>query len=107
MRRFSAAVLVALLAMPVAAQERPLPQLDRVIDRQFQVFLPIHACSVPGHVTGLAKVYELIAGAEFLPGDCPSLWRQESQKESVDLIGMTIREALNKLIALDPRYRWV
>jgi hypothetical protein len=107
MRFLLPGVLLGLfVTAPVHAQDARVPPLQRVIDANFRVSLPVHFCAAPSTVLGLAKYFEFPAGAEFIPGACH--WEREGPgKDHVFLQGMTVEEALNKLVELDGRYRWV
>jgi len=108
MRRLLMGVVVTLLSCAAAAQDAPVPPLDRLIDIDYSIRLPVHECTVPGAVAGLARQLHLRAGVEYLPVDCQLHWRNGTrQVESVNLRGLTIGDALRTLSALDPRYRWV
>jgi hypothetical protein len=98
---------LALLGTPAAAQEAPVPPLDRSIDLPIEVRLPVHHCSVPGALVAMSRLTKLTAGVEFLPSDCRPEWaREERPASSVQLQGLTVKQALDRLVELDPRYRW-
>jgi hypothetical protein len=100
------AVLV-LLCWPVsAAQNNAIPSLQRIIDKPFAVAAKATPCGSPtASVWLIAAKTGVLAGAESLPGPCvhedeyPNL-------ETVELRGMTVEAALNKLVEIDPRYQW-
>jgi len=99
---------VLLLAPGLRAQASAVPPLLRIVDSNLQVGLPIHFCSVPTTVVGLAKRFNLVAGIEFTPGECSAKWaKQRPAGEEVNLLGLTVEEALDKLVEIDRRYRWV
>jgi hypothetical protein len=84
------------------------PPLQRVINFSFDMRLPLTFCDVPAAVAGLAKKLEFVAGIEYLAGDCQEAWRNEKRSNDAEpLAGLTVEAALNKLVELDPRYRWV
>lgn len=109
MRRLVLGVVLALLSCDAAAaQNATVPPLERLIDSDYSLRLPVHECTVPSAVAGLARRLHLRAGVEYLPVDCQQLWQHAPRNgESVNLRGLTIEVALRKLSALDPRYRWV
>lgn len=109
MRRLVMGVVLILLSCVVtAAQDATVPPLERLIDIDYSLRLPVHECTVPGAVAGLARRFHFPAGVEYLPVDCQVHWRQTARNgESVNLRGLTIGEALRKLSALDPRYRLI
>lgn len=83
------------------------PLMERVIEADLKVRLPPAPCDVAARVQGIARAVGAPSGAEFLPGSCEyeHLTYDESQ-EPVALRGLTVEEALNRLIEIDPRYRW-
>ena len=108
MRRLVLGVAFTLLSCAAAAQDAAVPPLERLIDTDYSLRLPVHECTVPGAVAGLARRFHFRAGVEYLPVDCQPYHQNAARsKESVNLRGLTIRAALEKLSALDPRYRWV
>ncbi len=109
MRRLVLGVVLSLLSCAsAAAQNATVPPLERLIHIDYSLRLPVHDCTVPSAVASLARRFHFPAGVEYLPVDCQLFWRHTaSNGESVNLRGLTIGEALRKLSALDPRYRWV
>jgi hypothetical protein len=81
--------------------------LQRIVDNDFEVRLPLHACSVPATVGQIVKRHQVPAGIEYLPESCPPTTPRGASTPSVSLAGMTVAAALDKLMALDPRFRWV
>jgi hypothetical protein len=77
---------------------------QRVIDEVINVPIPVDSCTVPGRAMQVARTINQAAGTEFLPEAC-----EPSKKfsDQVSLNGLTAREALDKLVSLDPRYTWV
>jgi hypothetical protein len=107
MGRLLSGVLVILMSCaPAVAQDVPVPPLQRTIDTDLEVPLPIHACSVPDAVTGLARRLHFLAGVEYLPGACSRLYQPGRSPNRLNLRGLSLADALEKLVALDPRYRW-
>jgi hypothetical protein len=102
------AVFILLSCAAAAAQDAAVPPLERLIDTDYSVRLPVHPCTVPGTLAGLARRFHFRAGVEYLPVDCQPYRRHWARNgESTNLRGLTIGAALQKLSALDPRYRWV
>jgi hypothetical protein len=65
-------------------------------------------CEVPKAVMRIAKATEIPAGIEGLPDDCR--WQPEvsaPEQDKVHLTGKRVGEALNELVAADPRYAWI
>jgi len=81
--------------------------LQRIVDNDFEVRLPLHACSVPATVGQIVKRHQVPAGIEYLPESCPPTSPRGASTPSVSLAGMTVAAALDKLTELDPRFRWV
>jgi hypothetical protein len=81
--------------------------LQRIVDNDFEVPLPLHACSVPATVGKIVKRHQVPAGIEYLPESCPATTPRGAPTPAVSLAGMTVAAALDKLTALDPRFRWV
>jgi hypothetical protein len=101
-------VLLALgLATPVAAQDGAA-SLTRVIDFSMPVRVAVSDCTVPRTFAGLARRFELVAGVEYLRSPCAKIGgEQPSNGPFTDLRGLTLEEAFNTLLAMDPRYRIV
>src|SRR5688572_6012972 len=108
MRRLVLGVTFTLLSCAAAAQNAAVPPLERLIDIDYEIRLPPNDCAVPAMVAALARRYQFPAGVEYLPLDCSRIWRTAPRTgELLNLRGMTIRAALERLSALDPRYRWI
>lgn len=109
MRRLILGVALALLGFDSAAraQDRNVPPLERLIDVNYRIPVPAHECTVPSVVANLARQYHFNAGVEYLLVDCQLLVRQTRRDgEVINLYGLSIGDALNKLTTIDPRYRW-
>jgi hypothetical protein len=61
---------------------------------------------VPGVATRIARAIGEPAGVEFTPGSCV-ISRSGPPSEFVSLAGLTARDALDRAVELDPRYRWI
>lgn len=108
MRRLVMGVVVTLLSCAAAAQDAAVPPLERLIDIDYEIRVPVNDCAVPAMVAALARRYHFPAGVEYLAVDCSRIWRKAPRTgERLNLRGMTIRTALEKLSAIDPRYRWI
>jgi hypothetical protein len=96
------------LAVPAAAQDG-VPPLERLIDFRTRVPVAVTDCTVPSMTEYLARRFEQAAGVEFMLSDCAKLGGggRRAGGETVDLYGLTLQDALTKLLALDPRYRMV
>lgn len=65
-------------------------------------------CAVATAVAGLAHRYAFVAGIEYPRADCARLGEERPQGgESNNLRGLTVGQAIDKLVAMDPRYRVV
>jgi hypothetical protein len=62
---------------------------------------------VPGVAARVAQLVAIPAGIEQVAESCGNPRRPASDPESVTLTGLSAREALNKIVGLDPRYHWV
>jgi hypothetical protein len=102
MLRFSAGCIVALLSIVATASSRS----QQVVERDIWVLPPpLHPCVVPelaGHVFESGFVP---GGVEYLPGRCGEI-KATSTGERTNLRGLTVPEALNRLVQSDARYRW-
>jgi hypothetical protein len=96
-----------IIAVSIGAGGQPPALRDRIIDRHHTVSLPVHHCTVPSAVAYIARHFEVLAGIEYLPGDCSPAWADQPRPtDTVSLLGMSVAEALDTLVKLDPRYRW-
>jgi hypothetical protein len=79
---------------------------QQVVERDIWVPAPpLHPCVVPelaGHVFESGSVP---GGAEYLPGRCGGI-EAASTGERTNLRGLTVSEALSRLVEQDARYRW-
>ena len=101
------AVVAAHPDAPVAArqgQSSLMPPLERTIDRHVTVRVPFGSCDVPDTVAAIAKLAELPAGVERLPGDCVGAPDDHDYGNDVPLLGMTVGEAIATVAKIDPRY---
>jgi hypothetical protein len=92
---------------PVDEEEIAVDTLQRIVDNDFELLLPLNTCSVPAMVGKIVKRHEVPAGIEYLPERCPPTTPRGASTKSVALGGMTVAAALDKMTALDPRFRWV
>ena len=104
--RFLGGVLLALgWAAPAAAQP-PVSPLDRLVDVSIRLFTTLDDCTVPRTVFHLAHRFEIVAGIEYLQSPCAKFGsRRGPGGPFVDLYGLTVRDALAKVLAIDARYR--
>jgi hypothetical protein len=106
---FIGAVMAGLgLAAPLDAQNTSASPLERLIDSDFRVRSTITDCTVASAVVGLARRYQFVAGIEYPRTECARLGGERwSDGDSLNLRGVTVGDALKRLSALDPRYRWI
>ena len=107
---FIGAVMAVLgLAAPLYAQDAGVSPLERLIDSDFRVRSTITDCMVASTVFGLARRYQFLVGIEYPRSECARLGSEQGRTdgELLNFRGMTVGDALNKLSALDPRYRWI
>lgn len=76
-----------------------------VIDQDIWIPVsPLGHCVVPELASHVLKATLSPGGLEYLPGRCGK--QAPSMGERVSLRGLTAREALDRLVQLDARYRW-
>jgi len=108
--RLGLALAVALVAhvqpgLHAGAQPSPdVPPLERVIDRHVTVRVPFGSCDIPDTLAVIAKLAELPAGIEHLPGECVRVQDDNDYGNDVPLLGLTVREAVETIAKLDARY---
>jgi hypothetical protein len=78
----------------------------RVIEGDIWAPLPLEACDLPGLVHRIAMDVRQPAGIESSPGACPRIRNPKASNAQWRARGLTVRDALNQLIRLDPRYGW-
>lgn len=84
---------------------------SKVIESEVYYQRPSTPCEIPKSVIRIAKAVQVPLGVEQLPADCvaPPLTSNTvitPPRENVYLTGKTVGEALDELVAVDPRYRW-
>ena len=97
------------LAGPLYAQDAGMSPVERLIDIDFRISSTITDCTVASTVFALARRYQFPAGIEYPRSECARLGNEHGRTDG-DLLnfrGMTVGDALKKLTALDPRYRWI
>jgi hypothetical protein len=107
---FIGAVMAVLgLAAPLYAQDAGVSPLERLIDSDFRVGSTITDCTVVSTVFGLARRHHFLVGIEYPRSECARMGSEQGRTdgELLNFRGMTVGDALKKLSALDPRYRWL
>lgn len=92
-------IVAALSAIQVSAAA---PE-EQIISGDVRLALPVGTCTVPALVRRIAEDLKMPAGIEALPGPCVGPRRV---RDRVALTGMTLAEAMDKVIGEDPRYWW-
>jgi hypothetical protein len=101
MWRMVLGALFIALALPVSAQNRPT--LDDQIVGAFSVSNPLPPCGLKSAINRLAQKTQVLAGFEETR-DCVGLGTSDGGNQN--LAGMTVRQALDYLLALAPTYAW-
>jgi len=101
-------VLLALgVAAPAAAQEPESP-LNRVVDVTIRLFTTVNDCTVPSTVFHIVRRFNIVAGIEYPRSPCSGgATAGGSYGPFINLKGLTVAEALSRVLAIDPRYRMV
>ena len=103
-------VLAALALATALQQTTPTGQagLDRAIDEYLRLRLPPGPCAIAGMAGRIAQAVGMPVGVEYPPVACAAERTPASNdSEQLELYGLTAREALDRLVALDPRFRWI
>jgi hypothetical protein len=101
-------VVTALFLPSAAGAQDDVPVLERVITVALRMNVPPGPCDVPQLTATIAKFTAAPAGIESLPG-CflgRSLGKPPEPTDVVFLQGLTVGEALHKLVEVDKRYYW-
>ena len=81
---------------------------SRILEGAVYYRLSLPPCEVPAAVLRIARAAEIPTGIEGLPDDCR--WQPTApppEGDKVHLTGKRLGEALNELVAADPRYAWI
>jgi hypothetical protein len=107
MRRCVTSLLaVHLMATIVAASSQQSPT-DRIIEEDVRLGSPLVPCAVPVLAALVARSARVPAGIEAVPERCDVGSKTPANSANdVFLQGVSVREAFDKLIQLDPRYSW-
>jgi hypothetical protein len=105
---FAAAAIVFLFIQVLPAAQEATPPKQRLITQNLEIRTALLRCHAPDIAMRLATLIGVPAGAEALPGPCLYEGGKGPALETpVNLLGMTISEAMDTLVALDPRYQWL
>ncbi len=102
--------LIALAIAAAFSQATPTGQsgLDRTIEEYLRLRLPPGSCAIAGMAGRIAQAVGMPVGVEYPPLACAGEMSPASNNsEELELYGLTAREALDRLVALDPRFRWI
>jgi hypothetical protein len=83
---------------------------SRILEGEVYYRVALPPCEVPSAVMRIARAAQIPTGIERLPEDCPAAWRPAAsvpEHGKVNLTGKRVGEALNELVAADPRYAWI
>jgi hypothetical protein len=96
-----------LLCATIAAPALQAQVLDRVIEEDIRVRLPLFPCTVPGVAIRIAESLPVPLGLELVPESCGEPGRNAPEREdAVVLTGMSVSRAFDRLVELDERYVW-
>jgi hypothetical protein len=99
------ATLAAIISVQVSASAGQQP-LERVIGESIRISMPVTECVAPSIVVRISRALEIPAGVEFFAERCRT-HPPDPLAEEIELNGLTVREAFDKLVSIDPRYRWL
>jgi len=96
-----------LLCATMAAPALQAQVLDRVIEDDIRVRLPLLPCTVPGVAIRIAESLPVPLGLELVPESCGEPGKNAPEREDeVVLTGMSVSRAFDRLVELDERYVW-
>ena len=108
--RFVTPCITVLLTSATLATGYQQPSEDAVTSRlmpdRLVVRAPLGSCTVARVAALIAKSVAIPAGAERLPGPCTPDALEWAATDVVHLQGMTVADAMNAVVKLDPRYYW-
>jgi hypothetical protein len=78
----------------------------RPITEWLVMSVPQAPCAVPAIAARISEITGIPAGIEFVPGCALADPKRPPGADEISLQGLTAEEALDRLIASDPRYRW-
>ena len=80
---------------------------DKEITEEIRVYVPLVPCAVPMFASRIMEVTGTSGGVESEPGCTTREPKPVPDGEWISLLGLTEREALDRLVALDRRYHWI
>jgi hypothetical protein len=78
----------------------------RTIGERLVASMPLAPCGERIIAERISEIARVPAGIEFVPGCARYEPPRPAGAEEMSLQGLTAEEALDRLIAIDPRYRW-
>jgi hypothetical protein len=102
MRALAVAIVLTALGSNVATQERPAVTSLR-IPREMHFREPRDPCAVPTMARVLSSALGVPFGIEGLPELCD---HRDYTGERIPVKGLTVAEVLDRITAIDNRYRW-
>ena len=106
MKRLAITWAFIVIAVSVSMRAESLTA-SRAITEQLIVSVPMPPCGVPVIAERISETAGIPAGIEFIPGCRQTEPPRPRNAEEMSFLGLTAEEALNRLIAMDPRYHWV
>jgi hypothetical protein len=100
----ASALLFCLAALPA----RPHASVERFIEEDIRVGLPLVPCALPAAAWRIARSVGVPLGLELIAESCRLEAKpKRDADEQLILTGLTAREAFDRLQHMDPRYRWI
>jgi hypothetical protein len=96
-------MVVALMSASPGAQSLTA---TRIVGERLVATTPLDPCGVAYLAARISEIARVPAGIEFVPGCARYEAPRPAGAEEMSLQGLTAEEALDRLIAIDPRYRW-
>ena len=106
MKRLAIRWAFIVIAVSVSMRAESLTA-SRTITEDLIVSVPLPPCGVPVIAERISETAGIPAGIEFIPGCRQTEPPRPLNAEEMSFLGLTAEEALDRLIAMDPRYHWV
>jgi hypothetical protein len=106
MKRLAIICAFIVIAISVSLRAESLAS-SRTITEHLIVWVPLPPCGVPAIAVRISETAGIPAGIEFIPGCRQTEPPRPRNAEEMSFLGLTAEEALDRLIAMDPRYHWV
>jgi hypothetical protein len=94
------------IAVSVSVQAESLTA-SRTITENLVVHVPEAPCGVPMIAMRISELTAIPAGIEFIPSCSKTEPLRPRNVEEISFLGLTAEEALDRLMSMDPRYRWL